>query len=66
MQNFLRTCAPRRETNVPTKVFLATNSELGPIPIKYKDPGCPTIAYTIGQAEISRVLFYLGASMIAK
>ena len=44
---------------MPKKVFLATNiSELlsGLIPVKYKDSGCPTIAYTIGQAEISRVL----------
>ena len=40
-----------KKTNVPKKVFLATNiSELlsSPIPIKYKDPGCPTIACTIG------------------
>ena len=53
----------KRKTNVPKKVFLATNiSELlpGPIPAKYKDPGCPTIACTIGQAEISRTLFDWG------
>ena len=46
------------------KVFLATNiSEIlsGPIPVKYKDPGCPTISYTIGQTEISRALLDLGA-----
>ena len=39
-----------RKTNVPKKVFLATNiSELlsGLIPVKYKDPACPTIACTI-------------------
>ena len=45
-----------RETNVPKKVFLATNiSEIlsGPIPVKYKDLGCPTIFCTIGQIEIS-------------
>ena len=56
-------CTKKRMTNVPKKVFLATNiSELlsGPIPIKYKDPGCPTIACTIGQAEISRVLLTWG------
>ena len=55
-----------RETNVPKKVFLVINiSEQlsGPIPIKYKDPGCPTIACTIGQAEISRALLDLGASI---
>ena len=55
-------CTKKRKTNVPKKVFLATNiSELlsSLIPIKYKDPGCPTIACTIGQAEISRALLDL-------
>jgi len=59
-------CTKKRKTNIPQKVFLATNiSELlsGPIPAKYKDPGCPTIACTIGQAEISRALLDLGASI---
>ena len=54
------------KTNVPKKVFLATNiSELlsGLILVKYKDPGYPTIACTIGQAEISHALFDLGASI---
>jgi len=44
-------CTKKRKTNVPKKVFLATNiSEIlsGPIPVKYKDPGCPTISCTIG------------------
>jgi len=48
------------------KVFLATNiSELlsNQIPVKYKDPSCPTISCTIGQAEISRALLDLGASI---
>ena len=39
----------KRKTNMPKKVFLATNiSEIlsGPILVKYKDPGCPTISYT--------------------
>ena len=59
-------CTKKRKTNVPKKVFLATNiSELlsGLIPIKYKDQGCLTIACTIGQAEISRALLNLGASI---
>jgi len=54
----------KRKTNVPKKIFLATNiSELlsDPIPVKYKDPSCPTITCTIWQAEISRALFNLGA-----
>jgi len=56
----------KRKTNVPKKVFLTTNiSELlsGPIPVKYKDPGCPTISCTIGQIEISRALLDMGASI---
>jgi len=59
-------CTKKRNTNVPKKVFLATNiSELlsGLIPVKYKDPGCPTIAYTIGQAEIGHALLELGESI---
>ena len=59
-------CTKKRKTNVPKKVFLATNiSELlsGPIPVKYKDSGYPTIACTIGQTEISRALLDLGASI---
>ena len=59
-------CTKKKKTNVPKKVFLATNiSKLlsGPIPVKYKDPGSPTIACTVGQAEISRALLDLGASI---
>jgi len=59
-------CTKKRKTNVPKKAFLATNiNELlsGPIPVKDKDPGCPTIAWTIGQAEISRALLDFGASI---
>ena len=43
-------CTKKRKTNVPKKVFLVTNiSEilLGPIPVKYKDLGCPIISCTI-------------------
>ena len=59
-------CTKKKKANVPKKVFLATNiSELlsGLIPVKYKDPGCPTIVYTIGQAEISHALLDLEASI---
>jgi len=67
MQNFLRICAPRRERLMcQKKVFLGINiSELlsGPIPIKYKDPGYPTISCTIAQAEISHTHLDLGASI---
>jgi len=59
-------CTKKRKTSVPKKVFLATNiSKLlsGPIPVKYKDLVCPTIACNIGQAEISHALLDLGASI---
>ena len=59
-------CTKKRKTNVPKKVFLATNiSEIlsDPIPVKYKDPRCPTIFCTIGQKEINRALLDLGASI---
>ena len=59
-------CTKKRKSIVPKKVFLTTNiSELlsGQIPVKYKDLGCPTIACTIGQDEISQAFFDLGASI---
>jgi len=59
-------CTKKRKTNIPKKVFLATNiGELlsGSIPVKYKDPGCPTITCTIGQTEISHVILDFGASI---
>ena len=36
---------------------------MGPIPVKYKDPGYPTNACTIGQAELSPTLLDLGATI---
>ena len=42
-------CTKKRKTNVRKKVFLVTNiSELlsNQIPVKYKDPGYPTISCT--------------------
>ena len=59
-------CTKKRKTNVPKKVLLANNiSEIlsGPIPVKYKDSGCPIISCTIAQTEISRTLLDLGASI---
>jgi len=59
-------CTKKRKANIPKKIFLDTSiSKLlsGLIPVKYKDPGCPTIACTIGQAIINRALPDLGASI---
>jgi len=59
-------CTKKRKTNMPKKVFLATNiSELlsNQIPFKYKDLGCSTVSCTIGQMEINRAFFDLGVSI---
>ena len=32
-------------------------------PLKYKDPGCPTITCVIGNTKVERVLLDLGASV---
>ena len=32
-------------------------------PLKYKDPGCPTISYQIGTYRFSQALLDLGASV---
>ncbi|PKA52184.1 hypothetical protein AXF42_Ash014121 [Apostasia shenzhenica] len=59
-------CTAKRTTNVPKKAFLASNisSILShQIPIKYKDPGCPTISIVIGDKTIQKALLDLGASV---
>jgi len=33
------------------------------VPVTYKDPECPTISILIGNHNIHRALFYLGASV---
>jgi len=60
-------CIKKRKTNVPKKTFLATNiSELlsNQIRVKYKDLGCTTISYKIGQIAINHALLDLGASIV--
>jgi hypothetical protein len=56
----------KRKTNVPKKAFLTeqVSSILQcKLPIKYKDPGCPTIACMIRESQINRALLDLGASV---
>jgi hypothetical protein len=56
----------KRKTNVSKKAFLTeqVSSILQcKLPIKYKDPGCPTIACMIGVSQIERALLDLGASV---
>jgi len=56
----------KRRTNVPKKVYLTeqVSSILQcKLPIKYKDPGCPTISCMIGVNRIEKALLNLGASV---
>jgi hypothetical protein len=56
----------KRKTNVPKKAFLTEQVSFilqCKLPIKYKDPGCPTIACMIGESWINRALLDLGASV---
>ena len=59
-------CTFKRTTNVPKKAFLAQQASSiisCPTPIKYKDPGCPTISCQIGDHHIEKALLDLGASV---
>jgi hypothetical protein len=56
----------KRKTNVPKKAFMIeqVNAILQcKLPLKYKDPGCPTITCMIGVSQIERALLDLGASV---
>ena len=56
----------KRKTNVPKKAFLieqVSSIFQRKLPIKYKNPGCPTISCMIGANKIERVLLDLGASV---
>ncbi|XP_074374216.1 uncharacterized protein LOC141714604 [Apium graveolens] len=59
-------CTHKRTTYVPKKAFLTSqvNSILSnEIPVKYKDPGCPTISCVIGNTFVDKALLDLGASV---
>ena len=56
----------KRGLNVDKKTFLT--EEVSAIiqcktPIKYKDPGCPTISVNIGGTYVEKSLLNLGASV---
>jgi hypothetical protein len=56
----------KRKTNVPKRVCLTeqVSSILQcKMPLKYKNPGCPTISCMIGLSRIERALLDLGASV---
>jgi hypothetical protein len=56
----------KRKTNVPKKAFMTEQVSAilqCKLPLKYKDPGCPTITCMIGVSLIERALLDLGASV---
>jgi hypothetical protein len=56
----------KRKTNVPKRVRLTEQVSSiiqCKLPLKYKDPGCPTISCMIGVSQIKRALLDLGASV---
>ncbi|WOH15241.1 hypothetical protein DCAR_0934778 [Daucus carota subsp. sativus] len=59
-------CTHKRTTHVPKKAFLTSQVSSilsNQIPVKYKDPGCPTISCVIGDKFVDKALLDLGASV---
>ena len=59
-------CTHKRTTHVPKKAFLTSHVSSilsNQIPVKYKDPGCPTISCVIGDTFVDKALLDLGASV---
>ena len=59
-------CTVKRGFNVNKKAFLT--EQVSAIiecktPVKYKDPGCPTISINIGRTSVEKALLDLGASV---
>jgi len=65
--NFLKDlCTVKRKLNVKKKTFLVEQVSVilqNNNSLKYKDPGCPTISYFIGEHKIKRALLDFGASV---
>jgi hypothetical protein len=56
----------KRKMNVPKKAFMTEQVSAiiqCKLPLKYKDPRCPTITCVIGVSQIERALLDLGASV---
>ncbi|RVW53762.1 Retrovirus-related Pol polyprotein from transposon 297 [Vitis vinifera] len=65
-KNFKDLCTVKRGLNVNKKAFLT--EQVSAIiqcksPVKYKDPGCPTISVSIGGTCVEKALLDLGASV---
>ncbi|RVW70099.1 hypothetical protein CK203_062290 [Vitis vinifera] len=64
-QKFLKTCADQRGLHVTKNAFLTEQVSAiiqSKSPVKYKDPGCPTISVNIGGTHVEKALLDLGAS----
>ena len=66
-ENFLKNlCIVKKGLNIDKKAFL--NEQVSAIiqcktPVKYKDPGCPTISVNIGGIYVEKALLNLGESV---
>ena len=63
---FLKDLCTKKRAHQTPKVFLAANIRgiiQNSMPVKYKDPGCPTISCTIGTAIIDKALLDLKVSV---
>jgi len=59
-------CTTKRATNVPKRAFLTSNVSSiisHQMPLKCKDPGCPTISIVVGNHTIHQALLDLGVSV---
>ena len=59
-------CTVKRSLNVNKKAFLTEQVSViigNKTPVKYKDPGCPTISVNIGGTSVEKALLDLGASV---
>ena len=59
-------CTVNRRLNVDKKSFLieqVSDIRQCKTPVKYKDPGCPTISVNIGGTCVEKALLDLGASV---
>ncbi|RVW33149.1 hypothetical protein CK203_094832 [Vitis vinifera] len=59
-------CTMKRGLNINKKAFLTEQVSATiqcKTPIKYKDPGCPTISVNIGDTYVEKALLNLGASV---
>ena len=59
-------CTHKRTTHVPKKAFSTSHVSSilsNQVPVKYKDPGCPTISRVKGDTFIDKSLLNLGATV---